>query len=132
MFKWNNQGLQDRVPIAAASGWINSLGVPVANEADMKEAISHFLTTGVNGGFDLGNHHDIFQFLPSYKKAVSMENLIANNLFLRHHAIGAAAPIVAAAVNWTDIVYYLQEITIIKSKSNAAVGPVDLPTAFNC
>lgn len=129
VFKWNNAGLLVRAPTATAHGWVNDLGAPVVTAEDMKEAIVQRLTQAPNGGTDLGDHHDLFQFLPSFKKYQCVAPLIQGNLFLRHHGLGwtfATPAAQAAASTWPDIVDYVQEVTIVKS--NAA----DVPFYFNC
>ena len=132
IFKWNDAGLTARIAIAAANGWTNNAGAPVTTAEDMKEFIARFLTLAPNGGIDLGDHHDVFQFLPSYRRDAKMMALITDNLFLCHHGLGCTFANPAAqqaATLWPDIVYYLQSLMTIKS--NAAVGPTDLDAYFN-
>jgi hypothetical protein len=129
VFKWNAQGLLDRVATAAALGWTNNAGAVVTTANDMIEHFARSLTTGPNAGIDLGSHHDIFQFIPSHRATACLQAFVSGNLFLRHCGLGAT-PVIAGADAWRDIVDYFQEIQIVKS--NAAVGPVDCPIVFNC
>ena len=130
-------GLQARLATAIASNlqFVPNAGAPpqvVASVADMKLAIAQILCTGGDEGVDLGNHHDVFQFLPSYRRDVKMLILITNHTYLRHHAVGhnwgATGP-PPDVDTWPDIVNYLQALQI--TRANAAVGPVDLNHYFN-
>ena len=132
MFKWNELGLLARVPIASENGMKNFRGQLVETAADMKEAISRILTTGTHSGTDLGAHHDLYQFLPSYNRDIKLNELMLNRQYLRHHGNGwdfENDMQREEATQWPDIVEYLQVITIIRA--NAAVGPVDVEFYFN-
>ena len=132
LFKWNEPGLLARVPIASENGMTNFHGQPVETAADMKEAISRIFTTGPHQGIDLGAHHDLFQFLPSYNRDIKLNELMFNRQYLRHHGNGWDFDNYLQreeASQWPDIVEYLQVITI--TRANAAVGPVDVEFYFN-
>lgn len=87
-FKWNHQGLQARVDIASQNGMTTSAGNAVANSNDLIESISNILIAPPNGGVDLGNHHDIYLFLPAYSRDLKMNNLLIGRQYLRHHGQG--------------------------------------------
>ena len=107
--------------------------VPVASVANMKQAIAELICSQPHSVVDLGGHHKIFQFLPSYRRDEKMTELMSHHLYLRHGALGYVWPapgVPAAGANaWPDIVEYLQAIQI--TAANAAVGPVDLGFYFN-
>ena len=130
-------GLQARLATAIASNlhFVAHAGGPpqvVASVADMKLTIAQILCSGGDEGVDLGNHHDVFQFLPYYRRDIKMVTLLTNHTYLRHHAFGhtwgATGP-PHDVNNWPDIVNYLQALQI--TRANAAVGPVDLTHYFN-
>lgn len=121
LFKWNEEGLHDRIATAAAAGLTTRAGNLVAKSDDMKDAIVHFLCSGPNAGVDLGGHHDLIQFLSNSRLRRRMDELLTQHTYLKHH--GGQWPGVIGAHNWRNIVDYLQILDIIKS--NVAVGPVD-------
>ena len=117
LMKWNMAGLSARVLMAAANGFVTFAGVPVANADELRVAIALRLSTPPHAATDLGNNHDLFQFLPSHFLFAKLEALISPNLWLRHSAL------------MPDIVDYCQVTTI--TRANAAVGPVNVGLYFN-
>jgi hypothetical protein len=128
LFRWNDDGLAARIPIAAQAGLLTPQNQVVATVDDMKAAIFGFLCSAPDSGTDLGGHHDLIQFLPSHYRDSKMEALMTQHSYLKRHG-GPWVALPANANQWPDIVHYVQVITI--TRANAAVGPVDVPNYFN-
>ena len=128
LFRWNDAGLTARIHTAAQAGLTTPQHQVVASAEDMKAAIFGFLCAGLQGGTDLGGHHDLVQFLPSHHHIAKMEALLSQHTYLKRHG-GSWVALPANAGQWPDIVHYVQVITI--TRANAAVGPTELPSYFN-
>ncbi len=132
LFKWNLEGLQARVHIAAQQGLTNFRNTPVATATDMIEAIAKIITSSHAGGVALSRRHDMFQFLPAVYRDIKMNQLMVGRQYLRHCGHGWTFPSEEdrlAALQWPDIVESLQVIMI--TNANALVGPVDIKFYFN-
>ncbi len=135
-----NTGLTHRVPIAASRGILDNTGASVTavnpNSGQLlKAAIVTLLTSQPNAGIDLGAHGVLFQFLPDHHFTSKMDELIANNEWLRHRG-GTFAPTAAETaallqpqIQWDPIVTFCQVVAI--TRRNAAVGPTDVVHYFN-
>jgi hypothetical protein len=79
-FIWNDAGLQSRLAHAQLPGpqQLRIAGAPVTNVAQMKAALAEIICSGPNAGADLGGHHDIFQFLPAYKRDRMLSFLVTH------------------------------------------------------
>lgn len=119
-------GLNARLAIAQANGVVTPAGLPVANAEELKTAIALSMCTPPHNGSDLGNHHDLIQFLPAHYLHGKLNSLCMDWPWLRHGGGGVGG---VGAGAWPDVVDYCQVITI--TRANAAVGPVDTPIYFN-
>jgi hypothetical protein len=120
------------VAAAAASGFVTPAGAPVSDANELRESLAAYLCNAPDAATDLGNNHDLFQFLPAHFRDGKIDALLSTNLWLRHHAHGYVAPAAMIQPNthlWPDIVDYCQVITI--TRANAAVGPVNCASYFN-
>ena len=117
-------GLAVRIAAAAAAGLRTPANVPVATGPEVRGALAALLCNAPNAATALGNHHDLFQFLPAHHRDAKLNELLMAHPWIRSR--GGGAPGAAA---WPDVVHYCQVITI--TRANAAVGPVDCPVYFN-
>jgi hypothetical protein len=71
----------------------------------MKNGIAQFLTNGPDSRVDLGEHHDLFQFIPAHNRDRTLNCLLVTHPFLWRHGYGAANLPIDANL-WEDIVDY--------------------------